>query len=286
MSQVKIGFVGIGNLGMPMARSLVKKGLPVTVFDLRKERVEMITALGGKSAASLKELAATCDIIFSMVNDLADTDAVINGLWDSLREGTIIVLSSTLGPQYCRKVNERAQKKKVKIVDAAVSKSLVSNVEGELTLMIGGDDDAVKKCWSAFEAIARYNFHVGPTGTGQAFKIVNNLLAIGNGALMAECLDLGLKAGLDLDKMVEVMQVSTGNSWMLQGMGARLKAKKEGIAPKMSASDMPTKDIGAKDKMLAWELARDVGAKLPLTSCIDKLDTTTEYKDYAQKMKS
>ena len=291
MSSIKVGFIGMGNLGMVMARSIAKKGIPLTVYDLNKEAIDEMVALGAKAAGSCREVAENSDIVISMVRDIPQTDEVIfgkDGVWEGVKEGSIIVLTSTIGPSYCQELYAKAKEKGVRVVDAGVSKSIPSNEEGMLTLMIGGDDDAVKKCWPAFEAMAKYNFYLGEIGAGQACKLVNNMLGINIGTLIRECLNVGLKAGLDLQKMMEAMTVGTGGSWMLQAMASMRKSGAR-MAPPPSPPPTPPgakapENIGSKDKRLAIELAEAVGADIPIAQFLETLDTSV-YDAYSAAMR-
>ena len=292
MSSIKVGFIGLGNLGMPMARSIAKKGFPMTVYDLRKEAVEEMESLGAVSAGSCRKVAEASDVIISMVRDIPQTDEIIfdkDGVWEGVKKGSIIVLGSTIGPAYPQELYARAKKKGVQVVDVGVSKNVPTNEEGQLTLMVGGDDDAVKRCWPIFEAMAKYIFHLGPIGMGQACKLVNNLMSIDIGTLIRECLNVGLKAGLDLQKMLEAMSVSTGSSWMLKSMAAMRNSGRRMAPPppppaRAPGAKAPPEDIGAKDKRLALEMAEALGAKVPITRFLEKLDTAV-YDAYGATMR-
>ena len=291
MASVKVGFIGMGNLGMVMARSISKKGFPVTVYDLRKEAVDEMVALGAKAVGSCREVAENSEIIISMVRDIPQTEEIIfgkDGVWEGVKEGSIIVLSSTIGPGYPRELYAKAKEKGVKVVDAGVSKSIPSNEEGQLTLMIGGDDDDVKKCWPVFETMAKYNFHLGGIGAGQAGKLVNNLMGMDIGVIIRECLNVGLIAGLDLQKMMEAMSVGTGGSWMLEAMASMRKSAAR-MAPPPSPPPAPPggkalEGIGEKDMRLAIELADEIKADIPITRFMQELDTSV-FRAYADAMK-
>jgi len=285
MASTRAGFIGLGNLGMPMAKKIVRKGIPLTVFDLRKELVDQMSALGAAAATSAKEVAAKSDVIISMVNDVADTDAVIfgqDGVWDGINRDAIIVITSTLGPSYCQNLYGKAKERGVSVIDAPVSKNGPTN-DGELTLMIGGDDDAVARCRPIFEALATHPFHLGGIGTGQTYKLINNLLS---GALVwatREALDLGLKAGLDLEKMIEVMRVGTANNWNLSQLDYQIKSHKMGAA---ATAPKPTKNIASKDWNLGLELAEKVGANLPMSRFTHEFDAKLAYDQFYAVMKS
>ena len=284
MSMIKAGFIGLGRMGMPMARSIAAAKLPLTVYDLRPEPLEEMKKLGAKVAESCQEVAAKSDAVISMVRDEAETKAVIfgkDGLWEGMKKGGVIIISSTIGPWYCREVYKKAKEHGVQVVDACVSKEGSGFEIGGLTLMIGGDDVAVKKCMPIFKAMGKYIFHLGGIGAGQLYKLVNNLAGFGCGTVARESLNLGLKAGLDLQKMIEVMLVSTGGSWTLKNMALMMKS---GAQMRPPPGKPMAKHLGNKDKELAYELAKEVGADVTLAKFMDKLEKV--YDAYDQRMKT
>ena len=290
MSSIKAGFIGMGNLGMVMARSIAKKGIPLTVYDL-KEAIEEMVALGAKAASSCREVAEKSAVVMSMVRDIAQTDEVIfgkDGVWEGIKKGSIIIISSTIGPAYCRDLYSKAKEKGASVIDVGMSKETTGNEEGQLTLMIGGDDDAIKKCQPIFDAMGKYIFYVGGIGNGQAHKLVNNLAAFNIGTVTRECLNLGLKAGLDLQTMCEIMTVSTGGSWMVQNMGQMLKSGARmgppPSPPPAPGTQPPPQRMGNKDTELAMEMADAVGAKVPVARFMDNMDMAV-YDAYSDAMR-
>jgi 3-hydroxyisobutyrate dehydrogenase-like beta-hydroxyacid dehydrogenase len=286
MSSINVGLIGVGNMGMIMAKKLVENKVPLTVYDLREEAVREIVSLGAKGARSCREVAEVCDVIISIVRDIPQTDEILfgkDGIWEGVKEGTTIILSSSLSPSYCREVYDKGKKRNVHVVDAPVSTEDRSFTPGKefavLTLMVGGDDDDVARCMPVFEAMAKNVIHQGSIGTGQVCKLVNNLTMYANGIVARECVNLGLKAGLDLEKMKQAMSLSTGNSRALMGIGRRMPFLPP---PKPSASEPSSKeatpeDLGSKDKRLALEMAEAVGADTPVVRLMEKLDLESTY---------
>ncbi|GAI74132.1 unnamed protein product [marine sediment metagenome] len=271
-----------------MAKSLAKKGLPLTIYARRKEVVEEMKSLGATAASSCREVAAASDVLISVVRDIPQTEEVIfgkDGVWEGIKEGATIVISSTISSEYCQKLYARAKERGVQVIDAGLSKSGPTNEEGGFTLMVGGDEDAVKRCWPVFEAMAKHIFHLGGIGMGQAYKLVNQLAGISNGIITRECLNLGLKAGLDLQKMLDVIRVSTGNSWRLESLDYMMKARKLRPAAKGPAAKAPRRDLGTKDRDLAIKLAEKVGANIPLLRFIAELDAESAYDAYSAMMR-
>jgi 3-hydroxyisobutyrate dehydrogenase-like beta-hydroxyacid dehydrogenase len=293
LNSLKVGFIGVGNMGMAMAKPLVKKGFQVTVRDLNLKAVEEITALGAKTAISSRELAENSDVIITMVRDIEQTDEVLfgkEGAWEGLQKNAIIMISNSIGPEYCRNLYEKAKMKGIHVVDCAVSdpSGALHPVEGGLTLMIGGDEEDVKKCWPIFEAIGKNIFHLGGIGMGQMYKLINNLATFNIGMVNREVLNFGLKAGLDLEKMTEVICASTGGSWGMWFQGQQRKARKQ----RGSALQAPPRNKVGKnasvplEKRLAAEMARKVGAQLPIDEFLSNLDIETVYADYLAKTRA
>jgi len=216
---------------------------------------------------------------FSVVKDIPQTEEVVfgqNGVWEGIKEGGIIILSSTLNPTYCKEVYAKAKERGVSVIDCPVSGNDPAAENKGLTLMIGGDEDVVKRCWPIFEAMATNIFYLGEIGTGQAYKLVNNTVALCGGTLVREALNLGIKAGLDLQKMVEVMQVSTGSTWNIQNWH-KINQPGSPFLQVPPPSTQSPHNIGRKDIEMAFELAREVGAQMPITQFIANLDTPSLY---------
>ena len=282
MESTRVGFIGLGNMGMLVAKKLVKSGLPLTVYDLRKEPLEEMRALGAAAAGSSREVALASDVIISMVRDIPETDEALfgrDGVWQGAREGATIVISSTVSPAYCRSLHARARQRGVQVIDAAVSTATRDFTPGresaELTLMIGGEDEAVNRCWPVFQAMAKNVFHLGGVGTGQACKLVNNLAMLGNEMVARECLNLGIMAGLDLAQLIEAMRVSTGSSRSLGTISRRLSQP----APRITVPEAkaPRQDLRSKDRELALEMAEAVAANVPLARIMAELEEASPY---------
>jgi 2-hydroxy-3-oxopropionate reductase len=284
MSTLKIGFIGLGNMGSIMAKKLLENKLPLTVYDLRKEAIDEFVILGAKAAGSSREVAEKSDVIISMVRDIPQTEEVLfgkNGAWEGIKPGTTVILSSSLSPEYCREVYEKGKAKKVRIIDSPVSTEDRSFAPGKesavLTLMVGGDDDAIERCMPVLTAMAKNVIPQGGIGTGQVCKLVNNLAMYANGIVARECVNLGIKAGLDLEKMKKAMSLSTGNSRVLMGIGRPSPFPPPVKTPAERAGGKPPEDLGSKDKRLALEMADDVGAKTPVVRLMEQLDLNSTY---------
>lgn len=286
MSSIKVGFIGLGALGMPLAKCLVKRGFPVTVYDLRESAVAEMGSLGAAAAGTCREVAAASDVVISMVRDIPQTDEVIfgkDGVWEGIKEGGTIILTSTLSSAYCQELYARAKERGVHVIDAPVTgtRTMEQAEEGEVTLMVGGDEDTVKQCWPVFEALGGHVFYLGGIGKGQAAKLIVNLLAVTTGAATRECLNFGLKAGLDLRQMIGVMSESVAYNWNIRSFDYIMMSMKR-VSEVYPPGQAPSVSLGTKDRQYAVELAKVVGANIPVAQFTAELDMQSLYDAYAE----
>jgi 3-hydroxyisobutyrate dehydrogenase-like beta-hydroxyacid dehydrogenase len=290
MVNLKAGFIGIGNMGMPMAKSLLQNHFEITVFDINQDAVAEITRLGAKAAASPAEVARYNRIIITMVKDETQTDRIIfgeQGLWGSLQEGTTLILSSTLNPDYCHNLYQKARERGVRVIDAPVTDpSGPAHVLGCLTIMVGGDKEAVDEVWPVFQAMGKNIYYLGRIGNGQICKLVNQINAFNIGVVTRESLNMGVKAGLDLKTMVEALSTGLGSTRGLQNMAEMLQSR-QSAAGKFSLQKPkapPQGKRGIRDQVLALELAQAVGAKMPVAQFINQLEDESLYADYTRAL--
>jgi 3-hydroxyisobutyrate dehydrogenase len=281
MSPLKVGFIGLGSMGILMARTLVKSPHPLTVYDLRQEVVNEMAALGAVPARSNREAAAGSDVIFSIVRDEAQNDEVIfgrEGVWQGIRPGSTLIISSTVSPDYCRRLYARGKEIGVNILDAPVSAESRNFTPGQesavFTLMIGGDKKVFEGCLPVFQALTKNIFHLGAIGSGQVCKLVNNLAAFGNAIFARECVNIGLKAGLEYSQLTAAIKVSTGYSRGLGILDMQLRGQMQ-RPPQRPQSQ--TKSLDEKDWEFALKLAAEVGASAPLAQLMGELDLGKTY---------
>ena len=286
---LKMGFVGVGDIGNVMARSILKAGILLTVYDLNKEAVDKVVAEGATAAGSCREVMEVSDAVISMVRDIPQTEEVVfgkDGLWEGVKEGSIIILSSTIGPYYPRELYNKGKEKGVRVIDIGVTKNIPTNEIGQFTLMVSGDDDVIDTCWPVFEAMGRKVFRAGRIGNGQAYKLVNNMVAFNMGTVIHECLNVGLKAGLDMKMMLDVMEEGTGGSWMANSMRARLESGIRRMPPPPPLADgSPPPRFINKDQVLAIEMAEELGAEIPVARLMENLNESIVYEAYTKFMR-
>ncbi len=255
----RIGFVGLGMMGGPMAANLAKAGFAVVGHDVRPEAVEALAAEGVSRADGLGELAS-CDVAVVMVNTDAQARDVLEEL---VAQGgpPRIVSMSTILPSTIRELGERAREKGIRVLDAPVSGGPVVARLGSLAIMAGGDGEAFAEARPVLAAMGGAVQHVGPLGAGLAAKLVNNAIAITTLPVVIEALHLGLAQGLELETLVDVVRSSTGNTWVTQSwdQAKALLAFLEGEPAQLES----LATTGLKDLELAMTLCRESGLDLP-----------------------
>ena len=256
-----VGFVGLGNMGRPMALNLAKKGFALVVHDIDPVKVEPLRAQGAKVAASAEEVAAASTRMIGMVETTAQAETVIagpHGIVRTARPGHIVICMSTIDPFAARRLADTLAQSAVAMLDAPVSGGTVRAESGELSVIGGGAPETFEACRDLFKAMGTKIFHVGGLGQGLAMKLVNNMLVQVNAVAVAEALVLGVKAGLDPRTIYEVVRVSTGTS----------NAFERGV-PRILARDFSptgTIDISYKDQELETAFAKQLGAPLLLAN--------------------
>jgi len=214
----RITFIGLGNMGGPMASNLIKAGNEVTVFDLSKPAVDELVAEGAKTAESARAAVEGAECVITMLPAGMHVEAVYlgdDGLLEALPAGTLVIDSSTIAPETARKVAEAATAKHLEFIDAPVSGGVGGAKAGTLTFICGGEENTFDKAKPILEGMGKNIFHAGPHGAGQVAKICNNMLLAILMAGTSEALALGAKNGLDPAVLSEIMKQSSGGNWAL-----------------------------------------------------------------------
>lgn len=262
---MKVGFIGLGGIGKPMAINVAKAGFELTVHDLRGQPLEELRQHAARVAANAREVAAASDIVLaSLPSNEASSDVALgtDGVLAGAKAGDIYIELSTISPEVVHLIAARAAEKGITLLDAPVSGSVAQRREGTLSVMVGGDPAALNRAMPVLQAFGERVFHVGESGAGATVKLVNNLLAgIGMVATM-EALVLGVKAGLSVEVLQDVISASSGGSPMFRSMVERITTQSPEPPPGQTA-DMGLHTI-AKDMKLAVELAQQVAAPLLL----------------------
>jgi len=262
----RIGFIGLGVMGKPMAINLLKAGYPLTVWNRTRSKMDELIAMGAYGASSPKEVAERSDVVITMVTDSPDVEEVIlgpNGVIHGARPGLIVIDMSTISPKVTRRIAEELSKKGVKMLDAPVSGGEKGAREATLSIMVGGPREVFEECLPIFEVLGKKITYMGPTGMGQTAKLCNQVICALNIQAVCEGLMLGARAGLDLRKLLEAVSAGAASSWMLTNLG-----------PKMIERDFkPGFKIRhqQKDLRLALELAAELNLPLPGTALVQQI---------------
>jgi len=256
-----VGFIGLGNMGRPMALNLAKAGFELVVHDIDPARVEPLRARGARVETSAERVAAVSARTICMVETTAQAEDVIagaHGVVQTAERGHIVMCMSTIDPFVARRLADTLAARGVAMLDAPVSGGTERAASGELSIIAGGDEATFEACRDVFKAMGTNLFHVGPLGHGLAMKLVNNMLVQVNTVAVAEALVLGVKAGLDSKTIYEVVRVSTGASaaWELR-------------VPRILKGDYEpggTIDISYKDQELETAFAKRLGVPVLLAN--------------------
>jgi len=224
MAKPVIGFIGLGIMGRPMSKNLVKAGYSLIVNDIVPGPVDELVSLGAKSAGSAKEAAAQSDVTITMLPDTPDVELVAlgpNGVMEGIRPGSIYVDMSTVSPTIAERIAEVAKEKGVKVLDAPVSGGDVGAQKGTLSIMVGGNEEVFNEVLPIFNVMGKAVL-CGGDGAGQTVKACNQILVGVTIAGVAEALTLGAKAGVDPAKIVEVLSGGLARCGILENRGMRI----------------------------------------------------------------
>lgn len=219
---MRVGFIGLGSQGGPMARRIVEGGYPTTLWARRPEALEAFGDTSAEIADTAAELAAASDLVCLCVVGDADVDGLTcgaDGLLSAMRPGSAIAVHSTVHPNTCTELAKKAASQGVSVIDAPVSGGGGAAAEGRLLVMVGGETDVVERCRPVFETYADPVVHLGELGSGQTTKLLNNLLFTANLATAATTLSLAEALGVEPDRLTEVVSRSSGNSFALNALG-------------------------------------------------------------------
>lgn len=264
----KITFIGLGNMGGPMASNLIKAGHEVTVFDLSEDAVSALVSEGAKTAATAREASSGTECVITMLPAGQHVETVYlgdDGLLASLAAGTLVIDSSTIAPETARGVAEVARAKDIPFLDAPVSGGVGGARAGTLTFICGGSEVAFSKARPILEAMGKNIFHAGDHGSGQVAKICNNMLLAILMSGTSEALALGVKNGLDPAVLSEIMKQSSGGNWALNVYNP-WPGVMEGVPASRNYQGGFLVNLMTKDLGLAFDNAVKNQASIPMGS--------------------
>jgi 3-hydroxyisobutyrate dehydrogenase-like beta-hydroxyacid dehydrogenase len=255
---VKVGFIGVGNMGGPMCRNIIKRSNhQVTVFDLNAAAVKACTDLGATAAKSIAEVTQGADVVMTSLPMPKDVEAVAlgdGGVLASIAKGQTYIDLSTNAPSMVKKIGAAMAAKGIAMLDAPVSGGTTGAEAATIAIMVGGDKKVFDDALPVLQSFSANVIHMGELGTGTVAKLVNNMLAFCNAAAAAEGLMLGVTAGLDPKKLIQVVSSSSGNSNAFKSLSERA------LSGEFKATF--ALDLAYKDLHLALELGDELGVPL------------------------
>ena len=284
---MKVGFIGLGVMGSPMALNILKGGHELTVYDRSPEAIAQLVTAGAKGAASPREVGAASEIVVTMLPEPQHVDQVVlgkDGVIEGLRQGGIVIEMSTIDPQTSQRVGDALRSRGMDLVDSPVGKTSEHAATGTLTLMVGGNPAAIERATPVLNCMGTDTFLCGGPGMGHAMKITNNLLATTIMVANTEVLAIGIKSGLTLELMQRVMRTTMGWNQQLAvampkkaflgddspGFAIRLACKDVRLACELAEAQGFTAEVGraaqsTMDKAIAMGLGeRDTAALMKI----------------------
>jgi len=256
----KIGFIGLGIMGKPMAKNLIHANFSMVAYDIYKESLEEIESYGAERAPSSKEVASKCDVIITMLPDSLDVKKVVlnkGGVIEGVRAGQILIDMSSIAPLVTQEIAKELSKKGVEMLDAPVSGGQEKAKSGTLVIMVGGKEEVFKKCKDILGVIGKPTL-VGDIGAGQTTKLVNQVIVAINIAAVAEGLLLGKKAGVDPERIFEAIKGGLAGSQCLTDKAPRMFQGKYEAGFRIK---LHTKDLNN-----VLETSRELHTAMPLSA--------------------
>jgi 2-hydroxy-3-oxopropionate reductase len=263
----KVGFIGLGIMGRPMAKNLMEAGYELVLHNRSPEKAEELAEEGNATAAgSPREVAEACDIVITMLPDSPDVEAVVageDGVLEGIREGALLVDMSTISPVVTEELSEKFRERGASMLDAPVSGGDLGAIEGALSIMVGGSEEDFERARPLFDVMGKAATHVGPTGAGQVVKACNQIVVALTIEAVSEALVLGSKGGVAPEKLIEALSGGLAGS-------AVMEAKKE----KFFSHDFEPGfriELHHKDLGIALAAGREYGVALPVTAIVDQM---------------
>jgi 2-hydroxy-3-oxopropionate reductase len=258
---MKIGFIGLGIMGKPMAKNLLKAGYELMVLDINKPNVEELVVLGAKAGISNVDVASQCEIVITMLPNSPHVKAVVlgeGGVIEGAKPGTIVIDMSSIAPLASREIFAALEAKGIELLDAPVSGGEPKAIDGTLSVMVGGKKEIFDRCYDIMKAMAGSVVYVGESGAGNIAKLCNQIVVAINIAAVSEALILAKKAGVDPDLVFEAIRGGLAGSTVM-----------EAKAPMMMDRNFKPGfriDLHIKDMNNVLETSHGVGVPLPLSA--------------------
>ncbi len=275
---MRIGFIGLGTMGGPMAARLLDAGFELTVHNRTREREQPLAERGAQRAASPREAATGAAVVCTMVSDTPDVEAVLlgeHGAAAALEPGAIVIDMSTISPEAVRRLHASLAEREVALLDAPVSGGSEGAQQGTLSIMVGGDGAALERVRPVLEVLGRTITYVGPSGAGQVAKAMNQVIVAGTYAAVAEGLALGVAAGIDVEAAHRAVSGGAAASWGLTHRGPNMLRNSYPLGFRVR---LHRKDLG-----IALDTAAELGIPLPLAAYVAQLETGLIKRGYGDE---
>ena len=274
----RVGFLGLGTMGAAMAANIARAGFPLTVWNRTPGRAAALVELGASEAQSPARLASQVDIVVTCVTDTPDLEAVLfgsDGVADAARAPALLVDCSTVSPSSTRAFAERLSERRTQMLDAPVSGGSEGAVSGTLSILVGGEAADLDRARPVLEAMGSTITHLGPIGSGQAAKAVNQVILCGAYLGVAEGLVLAMKEGLALEPLIAALSGGAAQSWVLANRSGRMIANEYPLGFRVS--------LHLKDLVIALEMARELGASLPVAALAAQIENGLVARGYGDE---
>jgi len=275
--ETRLGFIGLGIMGAPMAARLLEAKYPLVVNSRTESKANRLVSRGAQFVSTPAEVAANSDVVLICVTDTPDVVEVVrgaNGLLASARAGLIVIDHSTISPSTTQKLAKELAERGTTLLDAPVSGGDVGARDGTLSIMVGGDADAFDRVEPILKRLGTTVTHCGPSGSGQLTKLVNQILVSVTNLAVCEALTFARKHDLKLDKTIAALAAGAGGSWQLSNLG-----------PRMIAGDFRpgfTINLQQKDLRLVLQSAEESKTSLPAASLVHQLFTAAQAAGHAK----
>ena len=264
---MNVAFIGMGTMGAPMALNILKAGQKVVVYNRTRDKEIPVIDAGALRADTPGEAAAHAEMIITCVSDTPDVEAVVlgdEGVIHGARAGSLVIDMSTISPKTTRNIAAKLADKEIRMIDAPVSGGSEGAQNGTLAIMVGGEAEDVQRAMPVLKAMGKTITHVGAIGSGQITKAINQVIIAGTYMGVAEGMVLGMKAGLDMQKVTEAISGGAAGSWVLSNRAMNMVNNSYPLGFRVR--------LHHKDLRIALEAARDLGVTLPIGALVDQIE--------------
>ena len=265
-TETKVGAVGLGDMGGPIAKAIQRK-FPVVAFDLRQEAVDKLVAAGAQSVGSLRELADTCEVVVVTVLTDSQVEKVIGEFLEHPGKLKDVIICSTVLPGTVIVLNQKAAAAGFEVIDAPVSGGGEKAEKGIISVLVGGETGATKRCWPIIAAFGKDIFHLGPAGAGSTGKLITNMMSLGTNMLLLEAMELARAYGITEDSVAEFLPTTSGDSRVIRTWGRYDRMRRSHTF----AGTEAMYDVFAKDMKIAAAAAGTRGLILPIASAMSSM---------------